>query len=368
MGYGIKTHLKGYRQYKYLRGAAELGDAVDGQKPLLRYIGWLGNQNIGDEALYLAFKRVLFPQCLLMPFYDLSVTSSLAHFKRQKYVVLGGGTLINDDSYLAPLEQAQRAGYKTFVFGTGVGDLAYWSQFPQANRGNSKRWLSALGNASYVGVRGPRSLKWLHENGIAQAEIVGDAALALVSADERQAGDERVMVALNLGSHDPVSGGANQLFEVAVAFSHYLLARGYGISYVSMHSIDHAVGVKLAARVKNDAFILQPLTADTDEVLRQLSQTQLVVGQRLHTTVLACALGIPNLSLSYQPKCLDFLESIHRADLAVPTDGITLDGLVERFTALESGAEKIAAELAAACGAFRDQQIATASRLLATLS
>lgn len=369
MGYGIKTHLLGFRHYQYLRGAGQLGDAVDAEKPLLRYIGWLGHQNLGDEALYLAFKRALFPNCLLMPFYDLSVTSSLAHFKRRKYVVLGGGTLINDDSYLAPLEQAQRAGYPTFVFGTGVGDLDYWSRFPEAQRGNSQRWLSALGKAHYVGVRGPRSLKWLHDHGIEQAEIVGDAALAFLPPAGKRAPDAGpATVGLNLGSHDPVSGGSDGLFDVALGFAHHLLDQGYRISYLSMHSIDHEIGMKLAARLGHDRFTLQPLTPDVDEVLAQLQATQWVVGQRLHATVLACALGIPNLSLSYQPKCLDFLESIGRDDLAVPTDGIRLQDLIDRFSGLQARSTLLRDELNAACDRLRDKQAATAARLLATLA
>ncbi|MDL2337692.1 MAG: polysaccharide pyruvyl transferase family protein [Pseudomonadota bacterium] len=367
MGYGIKTHLLGYRQYKYLRGRSELGDAMDPAKPLLRYIGWLGHKNIGDEALYLAFKRTLFPNCLLMPFYDLSVTSSLANFKRQRGVVLGGGTLINDDTYLAPLEQAQRAGYTTFLFGTGVGDLEYWSRFPDRNRGNSQRWLRALAKCSYVGVRGPRSQKWLLQNGIETAEIIGDAALAFVPPANPKPVEGPATVGLNLGSHDPVSGGSSHLFEVAIGFSNYLLDQGFHISYISMHSIDHEIGAKLASRLQSDRFSVQPLTADVDEVLAQLLDTQWVVGQRLHATVLACSLGIPNLSLSYQPKCLDFLESIGREDLAVPTDGIALQDLIDRFADLLARSADLQKELTATCDVLRDKQLSTAARLVSTL-
>lgn len=367
MGYGIKTHLLGYQQYKYLRGPRELSDAMDSRKPLLRYIGWLGHDNIGDEALYLAFKRTLFPDCLLMPFYDLSMTSSLAHFKRRRGVVLGGGTLINDDSYLAPLEQAQRSGYTTFVFGTGVGDLEYWSRFPASNRGNAQRWLSALSKCSYVGVRGPRSQKWLQQNGIAAAEIVGDAALAFLPPTHPPATAGPPTVALNLGSHDPVSGGSSHLFEVAVGFSNYLLDKGYRISYVSMHAIDHDIGSKLASRLRNDRFSVRPLTPRVDDVLAQLLEAQWVVGQRLHATVLACSLGIPNLSLSYQPQCLDFLESIGLEELAVPTDSISLQDLIDRFSHLLARSAELRNELNAACSVLRDRQISTAARLVSAL-
>jgi polysaccharide pyruvyl transferase WcaK-like protein len=89
-----------------------------------------------------------------------------------------------------------------------------------------------------------------------------------------------------------------------------------------------------------------------------------VVGQRLHCTVLACALGVPNLSLSYQPKCLDFLESIHREDLSVSTRVVTSDGLIERFEWLCSEASRLTMEIARAIGALQAKQKQRADRLI----
>ena len=57
MGYGIKSHLRGHRLYSYLRGRDDYAAALDANKPLLRYIGWLGHNNVGDEALYAAKAR-----------------------------------------------------------------------------------------------------------------------------------------------------------------------------------------------------------------------------------------------------------------------------------------------------------------------
>jgi polysaccharide pyruvyl transferase WcaK-like protein len=367
MGYGIASHLRGYRQYQYLRGAHTLGDAVDASKPLIRYIGWLGQRNIGDEALFLAYRRALFPGCIVTPYYDLSVGTVLARMKRRKYVALGGGTLINDDSYLRPLEQAQRGGYATFVFGTGVGDLAYWSQYPEHHRGNSQRWLAALAQCRYVGVRGPRSLKWLHDNGLTQAEMIGDAALALEPPSIVGKDTTQPRIGINLGSHDPVSGGLDPLFEAVVAFVQRALRRGYAVSYVSMHSIDHALGVRLQDRIRDAGFRLEPLTDDVDVALQQLGRCDYVISQRLHGTVLACVLGVPNVSLSYQPKCFDFLESIGRADIALPTEGIDVESLQARFDTLERDASAVKDRLLAACDALRQRQRTAATGLLQTL-
>ncbi|MEN3347359.1 MAG: hypothetical protein V7632_994, partial [Bradyrhizobium sp.] len=263
-----------------------------------------------------------------------------------------------------PLERAQRAGLPTFAFGTGVGDLSYWDKYPSANRGNAKRWIAALKAARYVGVRGPRSQRWLREHGI-DAEILGDAALSIDYPQAKAPDEQGAIVGVNLGSHDPVSGDANGLFEAATSLVTHALRKGYRVRYVSMHAIDHDIGLRLQTRIADPGFRLEPLAHDTGTLLRQLAQCSLIVGQRLHTTVLACGLGIPNLSLSYQPKCLDFLESMECQHLGVPTEGITGAALVERFDWLAASADATSASIRKARDAFRAKQKLRASETIA---
>lgn len=365
MGYGIRSHLKGHRLYGYLRGRDEYSAALDPSKPLLRYIGWLGHNNVGDEALYAAFKSPLFGNCLLTPFYDFSALSAIASLKSRKLVVLGGGTLINDDNYLEPLERCQRAGMPTFVFGTGVGDLSYWAQFPEAQRGNSERWLKVLGDADYVGVRGPRSLKWLHDNGIAKAEIIGDPALCLTRPRLVERGQPTLGV--NLGSHDPTTGGDDGPYQSMASLVRLAIAQGYRVRFISLHDIDLEIGQKLAAEIAHPQFDCAPFSGHYEATLQQLGACDLAVGQRLHFTVLACALGVPNLSLSYQPKCLDFLESIDREDLSIATANVTPEVLAERFQWLQRQAPTMVGQLNSACDALRARQKHKAAELVAQL-
>ncbi len=365
MGFGIKSHLRGHHLYRYLRDGEAYASAFDLRKPLIRYIGWLGHRNIGDEALFDAF-RLLFDNTLITPYYDLSPLSVLAALRSQKLVALGGGTLINDDSYIEQLERAQRAGRRTFTFGTGVGDLAYWSKFKQGERGNPKRWAQVLSKADYVGVRGPRSLQWLQEQGVKNAEIIGDSALSLTLAQRKLAAEPTLGV--NLGSHDPTLGGEDMSFDAMVGLVRHAIQSGYRVKYLSMHDIDFEVGRKLEAAVKHERFELPHFTAKVNDSLQDLGECHLVVGQRLHCTVLACALGIPNLSLSYQPKCLDFLESIARSDLSISTTAISAGLLIEKLSWLESQAESLKKDIDLSCDAWRVKQRQEAARLVARLT
>lgn len=365
MGLGIKTHLQGFRRYRYLRTPAAWARARRPEAPLLKYIGWVGHRNIGDEALFAAFRDHLFRRAFVLPYYDLSPLSVYGSFKRSRSVVLGGGTLINDDNYLVPLERGQGSGLRSYVFGTGVGDLSYWSAYDQPWRGNEDRWVRALKKASYVGVRGPRSLAWARHHGIDKAELVGDPALMLDVPPPPVPSAPRVCVGLNLGSHDPVQGGDAALRSAVLEMVDLALSSKCRVRYLAMSPIDQAIGEELRKVFTSDDFELQEFSDDVDTLMSSLVGCDYVVAQRLHVTVLACSAGIPNLSLSYQPKCLDFLESIGREDLAVQTQDISAAILIDRFRWLQRHAGDLRREIEGACEVLRGRQRQAAARVLA---
>jgi polysaccharide pyruvyl transferase WcaK-like protein len=134
-----------------------------------------------------------------------------------------------------------------------------------------------------------------------------------------------------------------------------------------MHAIDHDIGSKLASRLRNDRFSVQPLTPRVDDVLAQLLEAQWVVGQRLHATCARLFAGHPESVAELSAKCLDFLESIALEELAVPTDSISLQDLIDRFSQLLARSAELRNELNSACNVLRERQISTAARLVSAL-
>ncbi len=124
----------------------------------------------------------------------------------------------------------------------------------------------------------------------------------------------------------------------------------------ALHPIDAQIGRALKKAVPSDGFEMLPFSASVDATMRQLAGFDYVVGQRLHATVLACAQGVPNLSLSYQPKCLDFLDSIKQPELALPTEEITSGGLIERFEWLVQSRTPVRNAVVAECDRLRTIQ------------
>lgn len=365
MGLGLRAKRERMIRYSYLRRTEDYRAALLRTKTLLTYIGWLGYQNVGDEALFLAFRDELFRDALLLSYDDFSALSYLSRFSKKRLIVLGGGTLINVEPYLSALEKFRARGERYVVWGTGVADLEYWSRYPEHTyRGNSERWLSVLRDASYIGVRGPRSATWLTENGITGVEVIGDPALSISPAPRKTLANTGVL-GINLGSHDPVSGSSESVFSAVVSLIFHALQQGFEVRYFSLHTIDAEIGRALKAVVASTGFELLPFNASVNETMSQLAGFDFVVGQRLHATILACAQGLPNLSLSYQPKCLDFLESINHLELALPTEDITPTGLIDRFEWLVQSRTSVRNAIVSECDRLRHIQRARASFLLA---
>lgn len=112
----------------------------------------------------------------------------------------------------------------------------------------------------------------------------------------------------------------------------------------------------MAAQLNHAGFELLPFSIDVDRSLRDIAGCDWLVGQRLHASVLASALGVPNLSLSYQPKCLDFLESIGCEELSVDTEHVSGQTLIGRFEDLRADGRQWRARLIERCDHYRALQ------------
>ena len=63
--------------------------------------------------------------------------------------------------------------------------------------------------------------------------------------------------------------------------------------------------------------------SDVDALQRSIAECDVLVGQRLHSVVLAAAVAVPAVAIDYRPKCRDFQLSIDREDWTVSTTDIT---------------------------------------------
>jgi GT2 family glycosyltransferase/polysaccharide pyruvyl transferase WcaK-like protein len=305
-----------------------------------RYIGWVGHDNLGDEALLASIRQ-------LLPWADITTKGRV-----RQLLLLGGGTLINR-GYLAQLVEHDSPRIERAVFGAGVANPEYWG----APREDPQEWVDFLTTCGFVGVRGPISAEILRSWGYeGPLEIIGDPALALRPPDDR--GDRREdLVVVNIADTRGLLWGEDDeaVYESVSDLVKRLVADGREVAVLSCHPRDDHPGYEILRRAgAADARYVAGYRS-VEDALRLLATAGVVVGERLHALVLAAACGTPFVGLEYRPKVRDFASSVGMERFTVRTDAVTGELLTEMVADLESGRDEVVRTLAASVERYRDR-------------
>jgi GT2 family glycosyltransferase len=313
----------------------------------ISYIGLAGHQNLGDDAMLEAVRR-------LLPW--ARVEESLPNAAA---VMLGGGTLLNADSYyLNKVRRVDGPDNERIVFGTGVRNFSYWGATERF-----EDWKPFLESALAVGVRGPSSLDDLRAWGFrGEATILGDPALIL----DRPAGVARVdgrVVVCPVFTNGACWGRDDAAVFASIAATVADLAKaGHEVVMMSAHPGDDRWAIEIMRASGHPDMPYLAGYASTTVAIELLSSADLVIGERLHAVVLAAAVGTPFVAIEYRPKLRDFTRSIDAEQWCIRTDELVgLRDIVEHRQAsrhssigavnvLRGRLEQCAGELGAALG------------------
>ncbi|MGH8945788.1 MAG: glycosyltransferase, partial [Acidimicrobiia bacterium] len=286
-----------------------------GSPARIRYVGWTGRDNLGDEAMLLA-TRQLFP--------DAEVGTE---GEAGDLLMLGGGTLINR-GYLRLLRPLDSPYLERVVFGSGVAHPEYWGE----TREDPADWVAFLETCLYVGVRGPRSAALLSDWGLKRdPEVMGDPALSLRPHGSVANVEGRVVVC-PAWAKGLLWGGSDETVISAFAdLARSLRADGHEVWALSAFPGDDR---HIIAMMREAEWPDMPYLAAHDDppaAMDLLASADLVVSERLHGAVLAAAAGTVPLMVEYRPKLRDFAGSVGLEDLVVRTDQLARGALAEMF-------------------------------------
>jgi polysaccharide pyruvyl transferase WcaK-like protein len=82
------------------------------------------------------------------------------------------------------------------------------------------------------------------------------------------------------------------------------------------------------ARMRTDSCLYDEADPGVEETMARLVEADLVIGMRLHASIIATTMGIPAVALAYMPKVRDYMESIGQDDACVDIEALTKEGLV----------------------------------------
>lgn len=332
----------------------------------VRYLGWLGQRNLGDEAVHQALEHYLAPHELAWrPERIPGLLDGRARRGSHALTVLGGGTLIGG-RYVSDFSEESDASRRA-VFGSGVIDPS----FPHSYRNGVEpldRWIEAMEGIAVLGVRGPYSQQILADRGL-DAPVLGDPVAAFVQAEghwrpvSRESAAQRVL-GVNVGqSAGGMFGSELDMLKHTADTVRSYVDRGWTIEYFVVWPEDLAVTKIFARDVNTRESKIHRIYDRATDFLSASRHLDAFVGLKLHAVALAACAGVPSASIAYQPKCLDFLASLGLERLGVRSDQMSGGELARVIDELVDDGESISRTATRSLRELRSRQVEAAEVL-----
>jgi hypothetical protein len=342
------------------------------------YMGWVGFDNLGDEAIYSVCKqrfsglrwssferleykphvaqfirrgtrdgnhllRVLKDELLHQTRLRNVTTNGIHHLTSGLgglVGLLGGGTVINqgDDLFDSYVTVRHRTKSLVPVFGAGVGSPDFWST-KSGWKDRRKDWVAVLNELPTVGVRGPLSKALLDDAGSRNVVVCGDPVVAYHSEYAKKLtisqADRPLRVAINAGDcSGNLWGNMDDLQEAFTKLVLWLEAQGHHVELIPVWPNDMGSCVDVARRAGLNKSVISPVLSSHDAYLRKIETVDVVVALKLHAAILSAVANVPCILLAYQPKTLDFAASLQWEQFTVRTDEVTAPRLIDLVSVL----------------------------------
>lgn len=306
---------------------APAGSASE-SRPGISYVGFTGRANLGDEAIMAAIDR-------LLPGFDI----------RREHpdpiaLMIGGGTIINSKNYyLTRVLREDRPGLPLFTFAPGVRDPDFWGVTEPMDD-----WMSIFRSAEPMTVRGPDSARHLATLGWPGAvRVIGDPALSLAPVEVPASEGEAIVAPLNTNGY-LIGGSDAAVFSALAKECERLADLGMNVTLMSSFPEDDRWILEMERMIDAPVEYFCGY-ASLEETLARIAGASLVIGERLHASILAAAMRTPFVALAYRPKTLDFIRSIGAEDLALTTGELaSLEPTVDSVLADANGVTRIIAD------------------------
>jgi polysaccharide pyruvyl transferase WcaK-like protein len=144
-----------------------------------------------------------------------------------------------------------------------------------------------------------------------------------------------------------------EYIEKLVIFSEWLLKNNYrillfpGEAYLDRSAID---GLKLKLKERNGSFnectIIDHRIENVDELMEQISKTDIVVASRFHGVLLAHVLSKPTIAISYHEKIDTLMDAMGHASFCCDIRSFTVEKLIEKFQSVEQNKDVLRNQIA----------------------
>ncbi|MCB0121340.1 MAG: polysaccharide pyruvyl transferase family protein [Caldilineaceae bacterium] len=310
--------------------------------------------HMGTESAYATVSNSVFRLCL-RALYELVVWIRIYHFLRTVDLVVVPGTGILDDFGVSPWQMpyhlfrwsliAKLARTKFYFVSIGAGPIHH----------PVSRWFmkQAARFATYRSYRDTISKEYMESIAFdtQQDQIYPDLVFSLQTPIAVQRQTTRISVGLGVMAYygwynDTVHG--EEIYQAylhkLVTFASWLLRRGYSLRLLVGQQTDQRMvddlQCALAEQVKtyqSERVVAEPINSIQD-LMAQISLTDLVVGTRFHNVLCALMLNKPVISLGYAKKNDDLMAEMGLEPFCQHVESFDVEQLKQQFVLLEQQA------------------------------
>lgn len=292
--------------------------------------GYYGFDNIGDEAVLYAIigaLRMQMPQVKIIVLsnspqktkniYQVEainrwkIKDIFKTVKQSDLLISGGGSLLQDTTsnktvpyYLAIVKIAQYLKKPVVFYSQGIGPV---------NKRMNKwliKWVSKKVN--HIFVREEDSKQTLLDLKVkTDITVAIDPVLALqpkkevVDKVKKSIGDKKAV-----GVYIREWENTEQIVAQLVAPLKYVMAQGYEVYIVPMYYQEDIKIARMLHKKLDEKSKLLDRELTIEETLAYTTNFEWIIGMRLHSLIMACALNVPMIALSYDPKVRGFAQEL----------------------------------------------------------
>jgi hypothetical protein len=319
------------------------------------YVGYSGENNLGDEAFYHAINRNSQAVDLAPSRYttEASMTllaggtviphvfneNSVYYFQnRETNIALGVGVaepeFVNQHSSLIGVRWLcrKRGVSADVLFDTkSIGRLIKnaHTKAPSMFRDDIYMDDSIFEQVSnkldLITVRGPKSQDILKQYGI-ESEVVGDTGLLLEPDQYYPNSKNKVVITLRDPHEGPKWHNGSEYINHIVKFCNDLPGSVEKM-FLPFSPEDIKLHKQVSDRVTNAEWRDYTTFSDINGILSEIASAEIMIGEKLHASVFSACCHTPFISLEYAPKNEDFAASVNMEEFNVRVDQIDADHL-----------------------------------------
>ncbi|WP_176717298.1 polysaccharide pyruvyl transferase CsaB [Vulcanibacillus modesticaldus] len=238
-------------------------------------------------------------------------------------LISGGGSLLQDATgkltipyYMGIIQLAQLLGKPTFIYAQGIGPVHRKGFYPVIRSGFNK--------AKYISTRDRESAKLLQEMKISadKIDVVVDPVLNLSPITKQKV--QKILQKEKIAASPVLISvrfwkNNTKYLDIIAQVADELVKAGEQVVFVPMHEpVDREASQYVLSKMAQEAQILNEY--DVRTLMGIIGESKLMIGMRLHALIIATAMGIPSIGISYDPKIDQFLAQLNQTPVGTTDD------------------------------------------------